>query len=151
GTYDAATEDCAGADPAFATIQGAVSAAVDGDRILVCPGTYAEPQINVDKALVIESVAGAASTVIVGTGGRVLAVAGTARPCAPTGAVTCDGFTVQSAKAGPGNVRCNIRVGAAAPGAVFTVTNSGLIGTGNPADGSDYGLYAAGPIATETL
>ena len=58
---------------------------------------------------------------------------------------------MQNAKAGPSNVRFNVRVGANAPGAVFTVRNNVLIGTNNPADGSDYGLYAAGPNANDSL
>ncbi len=151
GTYDAVGIACTGADPAFTTIQAAVTAAADLDTILVCPGTYAEAQININKALTVQSVAGAASTIIDGTGGTGLAIAGTVRIFATTGNVLFEGFTVQNAKAGPSSVRFNVRVGANAPGVTYTVRNNVLIGTNNPADGSDYGLYAAGPNANDSL
>lgn len=151
GTYDAATEDCAGADAAFTTIQSAVTAAADTDTILVCPGTYAETKITINKAVVVQSVDGAATTIIDGGGGTGLALSGTVHLTATTGNVLFDGFTVQNAKAGPSSVRINVRAGVNAPGVVHTVTNNVLIGTNNPADGTDYGLYAAGPIATETF
>lgn len=150
GTYDAGTNACAGADPAFTTIQAAVTAAADTDTILVCPGTYAEAQIVINKALTVQSVAGAATTIIDGTGGTGLAVAGTVRIIATTGDVLFDGFTVQNAKAGPGNVKFNVRVGSTAP-VTITVTNNVLIGLGNPADTQDFGLYAAGPNANDTF
>jgi hypothetical protein len=47
----------------FATIQQAIDAAADGDRILVRPGTYTAISLN-SKDLVIESTQGAASTTI---------------------------------------------------------------------------------------
>ena len=47
GTYDAATLDCTGADPAMTTIQSAGHRRSDGDTISVCPGTYAEAQITI--------------------------------------------------------------------------------------------------------
>lgn len=150
GTYDAGTNACAGADPAFTTIQGAVTAAADTDTILVCPGTYAEAQIVINKALTVQSVAGAATTIIDGTGGTGLTIAGTVRIIATTGNVLFDGFTVQNAKAGPSNVKFNVRVGSTAP-VTITVSNNVLVGLNNPADGSDYGLYAAGPNANDSL
>lgn len=58
GTYDAATNGCDGTDPAYTTIQAAVTAAVAGDTIIVCPGTYAE-NISVSKSLTLQGVPGA--------------------------------------------------------------------------------------------
>ncbi|MCW5890315.1 MAG: hypothetical protein KIT14_07155 [bacterium] len=151
GTYDAGANACAGTDPAFTTIQAAVTAAANGgDTILVCPGTYAEAQIVIDKGLTVQSVAGAATTIIDGTGGTGLAIAGTVRIIAATGDVRFDGFTVQNAKAGPSNVKFNVRVGSTAT-VTITVVNNVLVGLDNPADTSDYGLYAAGPNANDTL
>ncbi len=151
GTYDAGTNGCAGGDPAFTTIQSAVTAAVDGDTVLVCPGTYNEIQITINKALSVQSVAGAAATIIDGGGGTGLAFSGTVVINATTGNVLFDGFTVQNAKAGPSSVRFNVRVGSPSATVTFTVTNNVLLGTNNPLDGSDYGLYAAGPNANDTL
>lgn len=39
------------AAPNFATIPAAVTAAASGDRILVCAGTYTQPQVLLDKAV----------------------------------------------------------------------------------------------------
>lgn len=150
GTYDAATNGCTGTDPAFTTIQAAITAAVDTDTVRVCPGTYAEAQIVINKALTVQSVDGAATTIIDGTGGTGLAIAGTVRIVATTGDVLFDGFTVQNAKAGPSNVKFNVRVGSTAP-VTITVSNNVLVGLDNPADTSDYGLYGAGPNANDTL
>ena len=47
----------------FTTIQGAINGAYDGDTILVDPGTYSESLI-IDKELLVQSVSGAASTII---------------------------------------------------------------------------------------
>jgi hypothetical protein len=58
----------------FATIQGAVSAAVSGDTIVVCPGTYAE-QVTVT---------GFSSLAIVGSGSSQSVVEPTALTCDPT-------------------------------------------------------------------
>ena len=46
----------------YATIQAAVDAANDGDTVLVAPGNYSEILININKDIILESSAGAAST-----------------------------------------------------------------------------------------
>ena len=152
GTYDAATTTCSGSNVAFTTIQSAVTASTTGDTILVCPGTYNESQITVNKGLTVQSVAGAASTIIDGGGGTGLAFAGNVVLNGTTGNILFDGFTVRNSKAGPGSppARFNVRVGSTAA-VTITVTNNVFVGTNNPADGGDYGLYAAGPNANDTL
>src|SRR5215204_5594262 len=71
GPASAATV-CVGGGPAcHATIQGAVDAAQDGDRIMIAPGTYAGG-IVVDKSVELRG-AGARATVISG-GGPVVTV-----------------------------------------------------------------------------
>lgn len=64
---DAANPACPGSgaqnDP-FCTIQAGIHAALPGDTVLVAPGTYLETINFFGKAIVVESVAGAASTTI---------------------------------------------------------------------------------------
>ncbi len=43
GTYDATTPSCDGTDTCYSSIQAAITAATGGvDKVVVCPGTYAE-------------------------------------------------------------------------------------------------------------
>lgn len=46
---------CIGGKHIYSTVQGAVDAAVDGDVISICPGTYAE-QVSVTKSLTLRNV-----------------------------------------------------------------------------------------------
>lgn len=63
----AATSLCVGKQPAcYATIQAALDAASDGDRITIAPGNYAGP-ITIDKSVQLVG-AGAAATIIEGGG-----------------------------------------------------------------------------------
>ncbi|MBT8486771.1 MAG: hypothetical protein KJO43_14415, partial [Phycisphaerae bacterium] len=48
----------------FPTIQAAIDAAVDGDQVLVSPGTYLEQIDLLGKAIRVEGVDGAAVTTI---------------------------------------------------------------------------------------
>ena len=58
--------NCHDASAAFATVGAAISAAANGDTILVCPGTYVENINFAGKAIAIRSVAGAAVTILDG-------------------------------------------------------------------------------------
>ena len=152
GTYDAGTNGCDGTDASFTTINAANTAAVDGDTIFVCPGTYVEVQVNITKALTFQG-SGAASTIIDGGGGTGLAAAGTVRIRTNTGNVTVDGFTIQN-PAAQGALATGLRFGISAKSSApvtYTITNNVIKGTFNPAYGSDYGVYTDGPSALETF
>ena len=152
GTYDAGTGGCDGTDAAYATINLANTAAVDGDTIFVCPGTYVEVQINITKALTLQG-SGAATTIIDGGGGTGLTNAGTLRIRTNTGNVKVDGFTIQGAAAQGAlatGLRFAISSKSSAP-VTYTITNNVIKGNNNPAWGSDYGIYTDGPSALETL
>ncbi|MCI0587151.1 MAG: hypothetical protein L0323_09960 [Planctomycetes bacterium] len=57
----------------YATIQAAIAAAVNGDTVLVAPGTYAGPVNFLGKAITVRSSAGPfATTISGGSGGRVV-------------------------------------------------------------------------------
>jgi len=152
GTYDAGTNGCDGADAAYATINAANTAAVDGDTIFVCPGTYVEVQINVTKALIFQG-SGASSTIIDGGGGTGLTNAGTVRIRTNTGNVTVDGFTIQN-PAAQGASATGLRFGISAKSSAavtYMITNNVIKGTNNPTYGSDYGVYTDRPTALETF
>lgn len=149
GTYDAATQSCDGSDVAYTSIVTAVGDSIDGDTVFVCPGTYNHPQIIVDKRITLQG-SGAATTIIDGGGGflslptygMVVLV-----PVAGTGDVVFDGFTLQNP---PGrNTETGLRVGIQARSRYevnIIVTNNVIIGSGNTAHTSNYGLYAEGPV-----
>ncbi|MBY0278353.1 hypothetical protein K2Z84_23740 [Candidatus Binatia bacterium] len=152
GTYDAGTSGCDGTDAAYTTINAANTAAVDGDTIFVCPGTYVEIQINITKAITLQG-SGAASTIIDGGGGTGLTNAGTLRIRTNTGNVKVDGFTIQGAAAQGASatgLRFAISSKSSAP-VTYTITNNVIKGNNNPAWGSDYGVYTDGPSALETF
>jgi hypothetical protein len=148
GTYDAGSDGCDGGDAAFTVIQAAITAAADGDTVFVCPGTYNENQILVNKALTVQG-SGADVTIIDGGGsfGLPSSQFGTIRLVATTGDVLFDGFTVQNPRATTSltALRVGIAIASSQP-VTITVTNNVILGTGNPAYGSDYGVYAFGPI-----
>lgn len=76
---------------AYPTIQAAIDAALDGDRVQVSPGLYAERIDFVGKAIVVESVGGAGATVIdaLGVGSVVTFSSGEAE------ASVLEGFTLR--------------------------------------------------------
>lgn len=148
GTYDAVGNGCDGADVAYTAIQAAITAAVDGDTVFVCPGTYNENQILLNKALTVQG-SGADVTIIDGGGGFGLPSSqfGTVRITPTTGNAVFDGFTVQNPRATTSMtaLRVGVTVASSQP-VTITVSNNVILGTGNPAYGSDYGVYAFGPI-----
>lgn len=152
GTYDAATNGCDGTDASYTTINAANTAAVDGDTIFVCPGTYPEIQINVTKALTFQG-SGASTTIIDGGGGTGLTSAGTFHIRTSTGDVTVDGFTIQN-PAAQGASATGVRFGIEAKSSAavtYTFTNNIIKGTNNPTYTQDYGIYTDGPSALETF
>lgn len=145
GTYDALSNTCDGFDVAFTVIQTAINSATDGDTIFVCPGTYNESQVRIDRGVAVQG-SGVGNSIIDGGGGNGLASGqfGLIRMISQTGDASFDGFTVRNAKAA-GTLR--VAIAASSPAAVtFTVTNNLFLGSNNPADGSDYGLYTFGPL-----
>lgn len=152
GTYDAGTETCDGADATHTTINAGHGAAIDGDTVFVCPGTYNEVQVNITKAITLQG-SGAASTIIDGGGGSI-ATAGTVRVRTTTGNVTVDGFTIQNPAYQGANPTTGLRFGISSKSSAavtFTYTNNVIKGTNNPAATQDYGVYTDGPSALETF
>lgn len=73
----------------FATIQGAINASVDGDTIVVRPGTYVE-NIDINRDITVESELGPTVTIIDGNqSGSVVVIIGN-----PGTSVVLDGFTI---------------------------------------------------------
>lgn len=111
------TAGCAG----YTTIQGALDAAVDGDVVEVCAGTWSERLTIAGKDLTLRSIGGAAATIVdAQTLGRALRVSGGA-------VVTVEGFTFRNGHGGAGgNVWCD----AATLDLVDSVLHDGVATTG---------------------
>lgn len=78
----------------FATIQGALNAAASGDRVVVSPGTWTGPLDFLGKDVSLESLNGAATTMLRSVGGTVVTIG-------PGGAVI--GFTIAGGNASFGS------------------------------------------------
>src|SRR5687768_7233638 len=94
----ASASNCGAADAAYTTIQSAVDAAGPGDNVIVCPGTYAESQVLIEKALSVTGVD--RDTTIIDGGNATVTEAGTVSINTPTteeGDVWFSGFTVRNA------------------------------------------------------
>ncbi len=126
----------------YPTIQAAVTAAAPGDIILVSAGTYSEPQIVIDKPLVVLG-AGADATIIDG-GSASLATEGLVRITAG-GNVVLSGFTLQNAGAS-GGVTVGVFASSPVVGSRYTITENKIIGSGDPNNAQDYGVYAYGGL-----
>ncbi|MEO0076985.1 MAG: right-handed parallel beta-helix repeat-containing protein, partial [candidate division WOR-3 bacterium] len=130
----------------YLTIQAAINAAADGDTIQVAAGTYYENQIVINKAVTVLG-AGYTSTIIDGSGAS-LTTNGLIRIIATTGNVMFSGFTVQNAGGppvtDPGDGKCNVGIYTQSDvaGVTYTVSYNKIIGTNNPNDEEDYGLYS---------
>jgi Right handed beta helix region len=106
----ASVSNCNANDAAFSHIQDAVNMSAPGDRVKVCPGSYAE-DVVVDKALTVQGAkAGQDARSRSGSGSGESVVQGTASSD-PTGAgavqlsaddVVWDGFVVRGNPNGPG-------------------------------------------------
>jgi hypothetical protein len=75
----------------YSSMQGAINAAVDGDTVIVAPGTYNETMSISDKSITIRSSGGATATKIdrVNGGGTIFTVYGSTQK-----QVTIEGFTI---------------------------------------------------------
>ncbi len=82
----------------FATIQEAIDATVDGDTVIVRPGTYLELIGFPGRAIEVRSLEGAESTIIEG---RVSFDSGGTR------SAVLDGFTIQNSPAGSTGIYCD--------------------------------------------
>lgn len=120
----------------YPTIQSALTAAVNGDTVLVLPGTYVESIDVLGKDILITSASSAADTIIDGGGlGRtVLFSAGSTRACVFEGFTVTGGFTTGGIPAVGGG----IRVEDAEP------TIRDCVITGNTADSYGGGIGVAG-------
>ncbi len=81
--------NCEGNAPCHITIQDAVNAASDDDRICVYDGIYNE-NVDVTSGVTLRSISGAGSTTVYGTGTAVIAII--------ADGVVIDGFTVTNAR-----------------------------------------------------
>lgn len=126
----------------YPTIQAAVTAAAPGDIILVSAGTYSEPQIVIDKPLVVLG-AGADVTIIDG-GSASLSAEGLVRITAG-GNVVLSGFTLQNAGAS-GHVTVGLFASSPVAGNRYMITDNKIIGSGDPNNDHDYGVYAYGGL-----
>ncbi|MEA5556276.1 choice-of-anchor Q domain-containing protein [Nodularia spumigena] len=129
----------------FPTIQAAINAAVDGDHVLVAPGTYAE-RINLrGKAITVRSTEGAASTIIDGNGQNAFVVTINAGEGMGT---VLDGFTITGAAGtltGPGPSGGGVHIAGTSP----RLTN--LIITGNRGQfGAGMKISGGAPMVSST-
>jgi hypothetical protein len=137
----ASATDCDAADVASITIQAAVDAANPGDTIKVCPGTYNESQVLIQKAITVVG-SGADSTIIDG-GAAAVASAGVVRidlPLAVTGDASFSGFSVTDPGL-TGGSRYLIFAKQVSPNSTITISDNKLQGVNL----ADYGLYTDRP------
>lgn len=143
----------------YSSMQGAINAAVDGDTVIVAPGTYNETMSISGKAITIRSSAGASTTKIdrANAGGDVFTI-----NSAPSASVTIQGFTILRCQAnafvgnGASNVTLNnIRVLTGRRGAYvresshFTLSDFQIAGM-NGIDGNGVYVESAGSSVNAT-
>ncbi len=126
----------------YPTIQAAVTAAASGDIILVSAGTYSEPQIVIDKPLMV--LGADADVTIIDGGSASLSAEGLVRITAG-GNVVLSGFTLQNAGAS-GGVTVGLFASSPVAGSRYTITDNKIIGSGDPNNAQDYGVYAYGGL-----
>jgi len=133
------------AAPSFSTIEAGIdAAAASGDRLLVCAGTYTEPdnQILIDKSIAIIGT-GVGQSIIDGQNATGMPGAGLIRTTDSTnGDVTVSGFTVQGAgQSGTGTTTARFAFNLLGndPGFTYLVEDVRVVGRGT--GGRDYGFY----------
>ncbi len=132
------------------TIQGGIDIASQGDIISVAAGTYNENQISINKSVSLIG-AGEETTIIDGGSATDLLDVGLVRIITSEGDVVFSGFTLRSAGTSPSNIgmsgmplRVGIYVSSDSLSSTFTISSNRIIGTNNPLDKEDYGLYGNG-------
>jgi nitrous oxidase accessory protein NosD len=120
------------------TIHEAIDVALAGDTIVVAAGTYTETQVLIDKP--IRLIGSGVGTIIDGQNVAPPTI-GLVRITAGTGNVTFGGFTLKNAGKTSG-VRVAIFAQSTSVGLVYTISNNTIIGTNDPNDDQDYGIYA---------
>jgi len=155
------------------TIQAGIDAAVDGDTVLVAPGTYVE-NINFNgKAITVKSGNGAEVTTIDGNQSGTVVAFGNGEELDSI----IDGFTITNGLAGSGGgitcgenssptIKSNIitgnntngNIGHTGGGGIFTLSSSPLIidnlisqNTGDWSGGGIYCYYYSNPIITNNI
>lgn len=134
--------------PPGSSIQAAVDAASPGDTILVPAGTYAEPQVRIPKAISLLGEDAKTTIIDGGNNGAAMTGVGLVQITADSGDVTFSGFTLQKAGHVKG-VSVGIYASSANPNVTYLITQNRIIGSNNPTDNGDYGLFA--PSGFETL
>ncbi len=137
------------------TIQGAIDLASQGDTVNVASGTYNENQISINKSISIIG-AGKETTIIDGGNVTDLTDVGLVRLVTSQGDVVFTGFTIRAAGTSPLNLgisgiplRVGIYVSSESSTSTFTISDNKILGTANPLDSEDYGLY--GNAGNESL
>lgn len=143
------------ATPDFSKIEaGIVAAAASGDRLLVCDGTYTEPdnQILITKSIAIIG-NGVGNSIIDGQDATGMPTAGLIRTTDSTnGDVTIRGFTVKRAGqngTGSSTARFAFNLLGNDPGFTYLVEDVEIIGRGS--GGRDYGFYGQNADQDVTL
>lgn len=121
------------------TVQAAAAGALDGDTVVVAPGTYNVSQISISKA--INLVGGGAGTTIIDGGSATLTNAGMLRIThVTTGPVVVKGFTFQNAGADSAGTIGLIVVDHNSTSSPVTIRDNHFVGRNN-GDLWDMGLW----------
>ena len=142
------------AAPNFSAIEAAISGAAAGDTLLVCDGTYTEPdnQILVEKGITVIG-NGRATTILDGQNATGLPTAGFIRTNDNTaGNVTFRGFTIRNAgQNGTGSSTARFAVNLLGNDPGFTFTFDDIRFEGRGAGGRDYAFYGQNADQNVTL
>ena len=125
---------------AFDDLSEAVTGTSSGGKINVAAGTYYENYLRVTKPLTILGT-GKDVTILDGNSATGLSLTGLVRLTGTTGPTTFSGFTVRNAGTDTGGVRVAIYVSSTSATPTITVSDCRIIGSNNPDDYEDYGLY----------
>lgn len=127
----------------FATIQGAIAAASNGDIVLVAPGVYGEQIDFLGKTIVVESLGGASATVIDGggAGGWVVKMNGGLSRDAALRGFTVTGGLGQAGSNGFGGGGLLVNGSSATVESCVFVDNRGVLGGGAKVMGGGSPLF----------